>query len=197
MGMQNSRFGLGQVGHPTLLHALACLTVLLTVGLVFFPCQTYAVCWVQQEAVKCHSTDVSPEWELSCQSGWYRCACVYGTDLCTYVIWGYLVCLHFQHTKIRRRKIIINFSRHVMRFVCFPFWNMPSAGFSGAHKCVSLWTDVSLCHKCVPLCAVLPVVCIAFCVVLGQFKVRLAFRLQSTSIHHLGSCVSFKLVSLR
>ena len=45
------------------------------------------------------------------------------TDLFTYTVGGYFVCSNFQHIKISKHAII-NISRHVLWFICFPvqFW---------------------------------------------------------------------------
>lgn len=96
-----------------------------------------------------------PEWLVSLHLYvWHR-----PVYLCDLGVFGMPT---FSAYENRKKKRIINISRYVMRFVCFPFWNMPSAGFSMAHKYVSLCTDVSLCHKYVPLCAVLPVSVLRF-----------------------------------
>ena len=60
----------------------------------------------------------------------------------TGLIWAYFVHLHFQDTKTRRKKKkkkkkIINISRRVLWFVCFPVRNMLSSGFLVARVCLA------------------------------------------------------------
>ena len=76
-------------------------------------------------------------------------------DLFTRTIWAYFVCLNLQHMKCPKKiktNMIINNSRHVLWFVCFPVQNMPSSGLLGGTR-VSLTT--SRCRSCQFLCSLL------------------------------------------
>ena len=58
--------------------------------------------------------------------GW----CYRKPDLLTHSVWAYFKCLNFQ---CERRKKDINISWNVLRFICFPVWNMPSLGVLVMH----------------------------------------------------------------
>ena len=123
---------------------------------------------------------------------------------------GYQTCLlvqfeHILYTEIFSLKLlffkqtnqdpqlITNISRHILRFVCFPVQNMSNSGFLIVHVSV-LW----------PLAAAVLVSLLSFLLswhwILRQFKVRLVFVLQGTSVCHFSRSpveIVFRLFSQR
>ena len=80
---------------------------------------------------------------------------VWSADLFACTLWAYLVHLNFQHMKKVKKKKIINISRCVLWFICFPVCSMPTSGFLMVHRCVSIAT---FCCCSVGFCIALSVV---------------------------------------
>ena len=55
------------------------------------------------------------------------------TDLFTCIIWVHFECQISEYDNFSNQKMIVNISRHVLWFVCFPAQTLPSSGFWVAH----------------------------------------------------------------
>ena len=55
------------------------------------------------------------------------------TDLFTCTIWVHFECQISEYDNFSNQKMIVNISRHVLWFVCFPAQTLPSSGFLVAH----------------------------------------------------------------